>query len=135
MFVGTYERSVDDKGRLSLPASFRSHLGERCYLVTLRGSLGLFSESGFADTIDRLAERVRAGEATQNAMRRFAASVHDVKVDSQGRIVLPAGHRDAAGLTGEVALIGAVNRIEIFRPDRWDDLKDADDDVLDGSWL
>lgn len=135
MFVGTHERSLDDKGRLSLPASFRGHLGERCYLVNLGGSLGLYNEAGFAETVERLDERVRAGEATQNHKRRFSASVHEVKVDSQGRIVLPSGHRDLADLDGEVVLIGALNRIEIYRPDRWAEINDLDDGGLDGSWL
>ena len=33
LFVGTHERQLDDKGRLALPASFRTHLGDRCYLL------------------------------------------------------------------------------------------------------
>jgi len=31
VFVGVYDRSIDDNGRLSLPSSFRGDLGDRCY--------------------------------------------------------------------------------------------------------
>ena len=33
MFVGAHDRQLDDKGRVALPATYRAHLGERCYLV------------------------------------------------------------------------------------------------------
>ena len=137
MFVGTHERSLDEKGRLSLPSSFRHQLGERCFVVNLGGSLGVYNEAGFAETMARLDDRVRAGEASQDDKRRLTASVSDLKVDKQGRVVLPAEHRTRASLEGEVVLIGALNRIEIYRPELWDEIDNVDDDgaARAGSWL
>ena len=136
MFVGTHERMLDDKGRLALPVAFRTQLGERGFLVDLDTCLGVYTDVGFREAIDRLSEQVRAGEASQDALRVVSSSAHEVKPDSQGRIVVPAWHREAAQLESEVVAIGAINRVEIWRPDRWHQTKDASDEGrAGGSWL
>ncbi|MDH3752781.1 MAG: cell division/cell wall cluster transcriptional repressor MraZ [Acidimicrobiia bacterium] len=137
MFVGTHERSLDEKGRMALPVSFRSQLGERGYLVDLDGCLGIYAEDGFRDTVDRLSDRVRTGDASQDSLRVFSASVHDLKVDSQGRVVLPAPHRAKVAIDREVVVIGAINRIEIYQPTTWDQIQASSDgdDRRVGSWI
>lgn len=137
VFVGTHERTLDEKGRMALPVSFRSQLGERGYLVDLDGCLGIYAEDGFRETVDRLNDRVRRGDASQDSLRVFSASVHDLKVDSQGRVVLPASHRAKADIDSDVVVIGAINRIEVWQPDGWTEIQQhADgDDRRAGSWL
>ena len=137
MFVGTHERMLDEKGRLALPVAFRSQLGQRGFLVDLEVCLGIYTEDGFREAIDRLNEQVRTGEASQDALRVVSSSAHEVKPDSQGRIVVPTWHREAVGLRNEVVAIGAINRIEIWRPTRWAKKKDAaaGENRAAGSWL
>jgi len=71
VFVGTFEHSLDEKGRLVLPSVFRHHLAERGFLSQWDECLGLWTPEGFAAVAERLTARVRAGEASQ-----FAAADH-----------------------------------------------------------
>ena len=137
VFVGTHERTLDDKGRLALPVAFRAQLGERGFLVDLGTCLAVYTEAGFREAVDRLNAEVRDGGADQDAVRLIASSAHEVSPDSQGRIVLPAGHRNAAALENEATVIGAINRVEIWNPTGWEELKarDTGDGPAKGKWL
>lgn len=130
MFVGTFEHSLDDKGRIVLPSVFRQHLNERGYLSQWDQCLGLWTPEGFEDVANRLTERVRAGEASQLALRAFAANAHEVKPDTQGRIGIPERLREFAGLDREVVVIGALDRIELWDAERWRSLGAASDQSL-----
>lgn len=130
MFVGTYEHSLDDKGRIVLPASFRAELGERGFLSQYEQCLGLWTEEGFTDVARRLTEKVRDGLATHNAVRAFAANAVDVKLDTQGRITIPQRLRDYAGLTADAVIIGAFDRIEVWDSDTWQAISAQADDSL-----
>jgi len=130
MFVGTFEHSLDDKGRIVLPSVFRQHLRERGYLSQWDQCLGLWTPEGFEDVANRLTERVRAGEASQLALRAFAANAHEVKPDTQGRVGIPERLREFAHLDREVVVIGALDRIELWDAERWRSLGAASDQSL-----
>lgn len=131
MFVGTFEHSLDDKGRLVLPATFRSALGERGFLSQYDRCLGLWTEEGFNDVAHRLREKVRDGSAAPNAVRSLTANASEVKLDSQGRITISPRLRDYADLTSNSVIIGAFDRIEIWDVARWEEVSaDADDSLL-----
>lgn len=119
MFVGTFEHTLDEKGRVVLPASFRSQLAERGYVSQYQGCLGLWTAEGFDDVAQRLMAKVREGAAPQNAVRAFAADATEVRPDSQGRILLPQRLRDHARLGSDVVIIGALSRIEIWDAQAW----------------
>ena len=122
MFVGTFEHTLDDKGRLVLPSTFRSQLSEKGFVSQLDQCLGLWTEEGFADVAERLTEKIREGLAPQGAMRAFSANAHEVRSDSQGRVTIPQRLRDFADLQRDVVVIGNISRIELWNPDRWDAL-------------
>lgn len=130
MFVGTFEHSLDDKGRVVLPSTFRDRLAVKGFLSQFDRCLGLWTEEGFADVAQRLTERIRAGEAPQEAMRAFAANAHEVRPDSQGRITIPQRLRDFAGLERDAVVIGAIDRVEIWDAARWADQADQADESL-----
>lgn len=114
MFVGTYEHSLDDKGRVVLPSSFRARLSDGGFITPFGDYLGLWTVEGFEEVAAMLTERVRKGKAPQEARRAFAANAHEVRVDSQGRISIPQRLRDVAGLTRDLAIIGDVDRVEVW---------------------
>ena len=120
MFVGTYEHSLDGKGRVVLPVSFRNALPSG-YLSQYQGAVGLWTADEFKQMSDRLIARARAGEIHQNAVRAFAADASEVRPDTQGRIMVPPHLREYAGLDleAEVAIIGAIDRIELWNADTW----------------
>ncbi len=130
MFVGTFEHSLDDKGRLVLPSTFRGHLADRGFVSQYERCLGLWTEDGFTDVARRLTDKVREGLASHDAVRAFAANASEVRPDSQGRIVLPQRLREYAGLQREVVVIGALDRIEIWDAARWSELAGTADQSL-----
>ena len=119
MFVGTFEHSLDDKGRLVLPSAFRGRLSESAFLTPYENCLALWPEQEFRAFVERLTEKVRTGEAKPNAMRIFTAHASSVKPDGQGRIGIAPRLREYAGLDGEVTLTGSLDHIEIWQPSRW----------------
>jgi MraZ protein len=130
MFVGTFEHSLDDKGRVVLPATFRAQLVDKGFLSQLDRCLGLWTEEGFAEVAQTLTERIREGLAPQEALRAFAANAHEVRPNGQGRITIPQRLRDFARLERDSVVIGAINRIEIWDASRWDDQSGIADDSL-----
>jgi len=128
VFVGTFEHSLDDKGRVVLPVAFRNQLADRGYVSQYQGCLGVWTEAGFDEMAKRLMEKVREGAAPQNAVRAFASDATQVKPDSQGRIHLPQRLRELVGLDREVVVIGAIDKIEIWDAETWRTLRASADD-------
>ncbi|HSL57046.1 MAG TPA: division/cell wall cluster transcriptional repressor MraZ [Acidimicrobiales bacterium] len=130
MFVGTFEHSLDDKGRVVLPSTFRSHLAARGFLSKLDGCLGLWTPEEFEKVAELIRDRVREGRVAPDALRVFAADAAEVKPDSQGRISIPQRLRDFAGLERELIVNGRLDRIEIWDVDRWNRVADTADQNL-----
>ncbi len=138
MFTGEHERLLDEKGRLSLPPLFRRHLIDSAFIARSSSEpcLLVFPQEQIELVAERLKERVRAGEVTPNEQRRWAASITEVKTDSQGRLAIPPKLRELAGLEREVVLIGVVDRAEIWNADAWAAVERASDEgINEGVWL
>ncbi len=119
MFVGTYEHSLDDKGRLVLPASLRNQLTGEGVISQIDRCLGIWTADGFKDVGDRMLGNIREGQARLDAMRAPASAADSAKPDTQGRIVIPQRLREFAGLSTNVVVIGAFDHIEIWDAERW----------------
>ena len=130
MFVGTFEHSLDEKGRLVLPSVFRGRLAEGGVVTKLDGCLGVWTTREFEQVAATMLERVRRGEASREVVRSFAADAHHATPDATGRIVLPARLRDFAGLAGEVVVNGALDHIEIWDSARWDRINTRGEESL-----
>lgn len=120
MFLGTFNPKLDEKGRLILPAKFRSELTEG--VVITRGQdrcLYVFSAAEF----ERMNEKIRSAPITskqiRDYMRLFLSGAHDEVPDRQHRVTLPQHLREYAGLERELAVIGAGNRAEIWNLETW----------------
>jgi MraZ protein len=120
MFLGTYEHSVDIKGRVILPAKFREQLEAGAFLAKqLDGCLALYDAEEFEKVALDMQEKARRGAVERNAVRSFAAGATEATPDKQGRISIPAHLRTFAGLEREVVVTGALSRIEIWDATRW----------------
>ncbi|MFL6111623.1 MAG: division/cell wall cluster transcriptional repressor MraZ [Catenulispora sp.] len=127
MFLGTYTPSLDDKGRLILPARFREELAAG--LVVTKGQercLAVWTVAGFAELTEQMRSAARPGSpeaaiarSSRDYHRVFFASAYDCVPDSQGRIVIPAPLRQYADLTRECVVIGADTRLEIWDAAAW----------------
>jgi MraZ protein len=128
VFTGEYRHSVDEKGRVAVPAKFRVQLDGGAYVARwLDACLAIFPRSAW----DELAGKVGGlpiGDANARTFSRtLFASAYEVEPDRQGRIVLPASLREAAGLTTDAVVVGARDHAEIWAPERWDSYRRAMD--------
>lgn len=120
MFVGTFEHSLDDKGRVVLPTTFRSRLAEGGFLTPYENCLALWTPNDFEDFVQRLRDKLRNQEAAPNALRALTAHAAEIKPDGQGRIAVPPRLREYGGLAGgAVVLTGSLDHIEMWNPQRW----------------
>ncbi|MDO8391858.1 MAG: cell division/cell wall cluster transcriptional repressor MraZ [Actinomycetota bacterium] len=122
LFVGAYERNLDDKGRLALPATFRDRLGEHCYLAMGHDKcVTVVPAAVFEEEVAIITAQVRSGEVTRNQARALAASATLATLDKQGRINLDEQLRTYAELTPgtTVTVAGSFDRLEIWSTDRF----------------
>lgn len=123
MFLGTYEHSLDPKGRVILPAKFRERLEAGAFLAkSLDGCLSLYDAEEFEKVALAMQEQARRGALERNVVRSFAAGATEATPDKQGRISIPAHLRSFAHLEREVVVTGAINRIEIWDAATWREL-------------
>ena len=117
-FVGQYEHQMDEKGRVSLPSAFRreSDSGRFVLLQWEKPYLTLFPESKWVNVQERLLEYRRNDPRAWNQVRLIVSNAVEVSPDKQGRILVPAGLQDAAGLAGTVLLSGNIDRVELWNP-------------------
>ncbi len=120
MFLGTHLPRLDDKGRLTLPAKFRDALAGG--VMVTKGQdhcLFVFPRAEF----EQMAMKVSAASFTNESVRAYQrylfASTDEQRPDGQGRISIVQELRNYAGLTKECAVIGAVNRLEIWDSQAW----------------
>ena len=124
MLLGEYKHSIDDKGRLAIPAKFRAKV-ERGAIITrgLDKCLFVFTMSEW----EKLAEKLVALPLAQANSRAFSrlmlSGAADVELDSQGRILIPESLREYAGLSKNSVIAGVYNRMEIWNAETWNEYK------------
>ncbi|MBN1995691.1 MAG: division/cell wall cluster transcriptional repressor MraZ [Anaerolineae bacterium] len=120
MFLGEYEHTIDDKGRLTIPAKFRDEL-EGGVVITrgLDGCLWAFSRSQFETLSEKIAQLPTTNPAARNFSRFMFSNASDSVPDRQGRVLVPQNLRDYAGIESETVIIGVMNRVEIWNPAKW----------------
>ena len=118
-FVGEFEHSVDEKGRLTIPQAFRELLAGRLFITRgLDGCLFILRPREFV----ALRQKVILLPLSQSEGRTFSrmfASGMECELDKQGRILVPAGLREYAALNGAAVVVGVLNRVEVWSKDRW----------------
>lgn len=119
--TGEFRHTLDDRSRVAVPVRFRTRLAQGATLARwLDRCLGLFPH----DEWEELAAKLRGLPLTNPNAREFArfmsSGAVDVELDKQGRILVPGYLREYAGLSeGEVIVVGALNRLEIWAPTAW----------------
>ncbi len=135
MFVGAFERTLDDKGRLAMPANFRDRLGDHCYLVKgLDKCVSVIPSDVFEREADRIDAQEAAGEITRNEARAWFASATAVHFDKQGRVIIDEDLRTYAGLTpsSTATIAGRRTKLEIWSAERFARINDEGSGGLAG---
>ena len=132
MFLGENRHAVDDKGRVILPASYRSALeGGAVMTKEVDGCIAVWRVEDFEARAEEMADMRRHGEQrTRAAVRNFFATAEHREVDKQGRIAIPQTLRTFAGLDRDVIISGQFDRIEIWDVERWQQREESGDEVL-----
>ncbi len=120
MFIGEYQASLDDKGRISIPAKFRPQLKSK--IVVTRGldnSLFVYGLDEWKKLAGKLASLPISTANTRAFSRLMLAGAMDCDVDKQGRIVIPAYLKEFAKIGKRAVIAGLYNRIEIWSEDLW----------------
>lgn len=132
MFIGEYNHSLDEKGRMNMPAKFRRDLSGGAVITRgLDHCLFVYPKAEW----ETMAAKLAALPITQKNSRAFArlmlAGAWDVELDSQGRVMLPEYLRQYAGIEKHVVVAGLYNRIELWDEDAWQEYKHATEQESD----
>jgi MraZ protein len=121
MLLGEYEHTIDDKGRLTLPAKFRQAMAGG--VVVTRGldsCLYAYSREDWERLVDsRLRDLDPLSREGRQLQRFFFASASEAEPDKQGRILVPAPLAQSAGLEREVVVAGVYDHLEIWDRESW----------------
>ncbi len=137
MFLGEHEHTLDEKGRLTLPAKFRDSFPDG--LVLTRGMDGCVFAYAAADwqrLVDsRLASLDPLSRDDRMIQRHFFAGAAEVTSDRQGRVMIPAALAKHAALGREVVVAGVFDHLEIWDRAAWhvqvEDLEGRAEDVAE----
>ncbi len=123
-FFGTFEHSIDERGRVAIPARYRSAFVDGgVSRPGPEGGVEVYTNTDFnAQFSTRQADAVGNDTPEARRLRRnFMSIAYPVDVDKQGRILIERQFRDSAMLTGKILIIGCGDYLELWHPDRWAD--------------
>jgi transcriptional regulator MraZ len=121
-FSGRFDHSIDDKGRVSIPARFREVLqgdedeilfitncnfeGERC--------LELYPPRGWQQLVGKLQQKKSFRPEVRAFQNFYIGGAHEVQVDKQGRILIPPRLREYAGLGRDVTFSAMIDHFQLW---------------------
>ncbi len=124
MLLGEYKHSVDQKGRLAIPAKFRPRLSSGAIITRgLDRSLFLFDLAEWEVLAKKLMSLPLAQADSRAFVRLMLSGASDVEIDGQGRILIPDSLRTYADLKKNAIVTGLYNRIEIWSEETWGEYK------------
>ena len=121
MFTGEYQHSVDEKGRLIMPAKFREVLGD-VFMITkgLDGCLFVYPREEWKALEDKLKNLPFTNKDARAFARFFFSGASECETDKQGRALISANLREYAKINKDVVVIGVGTRIEIWARENWE---------------
>lgn len=124
MFRGSSPAKIDDKGRLKIPTDFRRDIEERhgldLFVTSLKGDSVMIYPLPVWEEIEARLQNV---PSTDRAKARFLARVNyygqQVRLDVQGRILIPQLLRESAGMNGDVVVTGQLDHLVVWNHERF----------------
>ena len=127
MFLSTYVNKVDRKGRVSVPATFRSTLAtnrQPNLLIAFPSVRVPAVECTGSDRIEEMQDRIESleqfSEEYENLTQLFA-DAHPLTMDGEGRVILPERLKEHAQITADVAFVGLGAMFQLWDPGRYDE--------------
>ncbi|HEY5003377.1 MAG TPA: division/cell wall cluster transcriptional repressor MraZ, partial [Ktedonobacteraceae bacterium] len=119
MFLGEYEHAIDAKGRMAVPAKFRTQMDRGAVISKGMGTcLSVYTMERWEQKSDELIAD-KSSDELRDFERRIYPSASELELDAQGRIIIPAKLRAYANLGAEVTIAGVRDHFEIWDRTAW----------------
>jgi MraZ protein len=131
VFLGTSTPRLDEKGRIFLPAKWRTDFAQG--VVITRGQercLYVWPRAEFVEFTERFRNAPLTNKAARDFLRMLFAGASDDEPDRQGRVTIPPPLRTYAGLSKDVVVVGSMTRVEIWDPAAWQSYQDEKESVF-----
>ena len=127
MFRGCFEHTIDEKGRVSIPATFSKALGLQDeglivtkFIINSFRCLDVYPLAEWETLEQELTKKPRFDETFYKVESFYLANAQECQVDKQGRILLPPHLREYAGLDKNVMFAAALKKFRIWDKTTWD---------------
>lgn len=130
MFMGEYNHTIDDKGRIIIPSKLRNNLGNN-FIITrgLDGCLFIYSSTEWNNIINKY-KSLPDTKDKRSFMRVFLSGATECEYDRQGRINIPSSLVNYARLNRECIIVGVFDRLEVWAKESWDNFIDTNSENL-----
>lgn len=131
MFIGEYHHTIDEKGRIIIPAKFREELGYN-FIITrgIENCLYVYSKENWAKITDKLNSLPFTKKDARTFNRFFMSGATDVELDKQGRVNISSPLIDYANLSKDCVIIGTGDRLEVWSQESWESFFDSTKDSM-----
>jgi MraZ protein len=120
MFLNHTDHSIDEKGRITIPARYRDQLQGGAFLTKgFDQNLTIYPSARFQAFLERLNHMNSMDPAIRQLKRWVLANAAEIEFDRAGRFIIPQNLRDEAGLDGAAVVVGIGEEIEIWSPANW----------------
>jgi MraZ protein len=120
MFLGEHEHTLDQKGRLTLPAKYRDSFPEGLVLTRgMDGCVFAYAKADWSELASRLAALDTLGRDDRMMKRHFFSGAAELMPDRQGRVMIPATLASHAKLDRDVVVAGVFDHLEIWDRAAW----------------
>jgi MraZ protein len=122
-FLGTHHLTLDEKGRINVPAKFRAVLEREenvnLVMVVMDRFLIVFPQHEWTANEAKMNNLSAFDREDRDRLREYYARAAECEMKS-GKVLVPGTQRETAGLTREVVLVGMSKTFEIWSRDRWE---------------
>lgn len=127
MFIGEYNHTLDNKGRMTIPSKFRESLGEE-FVITkgLDSCLFIYPKSEWEIFENKLKALPLTNKDARAFVRYFFAGAIECTLDKQGRVLIPPNLRTHSGIDKDAIVIGVSTRVEIWSSENWKEYTEDD---------
>ncbi len=126
LFTGYSEHSIDSKLRLAIPAKYRNQWdsvrdGNAWFCIPWpTGRLRLYTETEFTRLAEGMGSTLIPDTETAELQASYFGFAERLEMDAAGRIAVPRKHVDLTGLTGDVVVVGVLDRLEVVSKEAWE---------------
>jgi MraZ protein len=130
MFLGQFHHTLDEKGRLMIPARYRELLAAGAFITQgFDKCLMVMTDVHFKEVYERINAMNMADQNARLLRRLILSNAYSVEIDRVGRILIPGNLRQVIALDGEAIVAGQGDYFEVWNPIDWNQQMDQLQDI------